>query len=288
MSIVHVACYRFTICERSLHLCARTPVAGRFVALYDVKADDEARVHTKSNYFLRFPPASEARLTEFTSGVDQCMKPNDDIVCILEGRKNPSNKDVIRKVIKERKWSLRELYLHSDEKQVDALVFSGRGSKGARKCAKRGFASGAYVVVCHVCLKGKKVPRIISAESRYISPGHPVRSNMLPEVPVVARPDLPTAPAAVKEAILHGSIWDGKGDSDDDDEDGDESAQGDAVEDKGTVSRKMDATAYRTPCPKREEPCSEPRPTVKSSSFTTQRILTLSRSCATDSRLHGL
>ena len=77
---------------------------------------------------------------------------------------------------------------------------------------------------------------------------------MLPEVPVVARPDLPTAPAAVKEAILHGSIWDGKGESDDDDdddEDGNESPQGDAVEDKGTVSKKMDARAYRTSYPKR-------------------------------------
>ena len=179
---------------------------GRFVALFDPKCDEDARVHDHQNYFLRFPPLNKERLEEWAKGIDTIMTEGQDIVVILEG-KVAENREKIKKVISAMKWKTREMSLHYDEDQVDQFCKAGNVKK-RRRCF-RGFATATYSEIAYICWKGQ-VPRIGSKKRRFVNPGSRVASDCITKVPIVSQDDLPLVEANVKDTVLKGSTWSGK------------------------------------------------------------------------------
>ena len=91
--------------------------AGRFLAFFDPKCDEDARVHPGQNVFLRYPPVKKGRLVEFATAVDTVMQAAQDLVIIFEGRVK-DNRDVIEEVIKDMKWPARDMTHPSVQQRV--------------------------------------------------------------------------------------------------------------------------------------------------------------------------
>jgi hypothetical protein len=182
---------------------------GRFVAFYDPKADEDARVHPGQNVFLRYPPVHKERLEAFLTAVDSIMQPKQDFVVIFEGRVKENRGIILKLLEKDMKWQHREMTLVSDKGAFDKVLVSGTTKK--RRRIHRGFATAKYRENVFICWKGK-VPRVQNRRRTVVDVGAWVADDTMSNVPVLPLKDRPTVPAATKAEVFKGSTWAGKAD----------------------------------------------------------------------------
>ena len=94
---------------------------GRCVAVFDPKADDDARVHTGQNAYLRYPPLNVDRFSAFLDSVTSVMREGVDFMVVFEGRVAENRAAMLRE-IEKRKLKLRETVWIADKAAQDHLL----------------------------------------------------------------------------------------------------------------------------------------------------------------------
>jgi len=158
---------------------------GKFLALYHIPSDQEARVPPNLNKCMLEPEANKERLKSFCAVANTMMSANQD-ACVIGCGRSTETVQVALEVITLMKWESRSIIAITDREHYDKFIISGNPCKKRR--TTNGLTSLRYTVHFFVCWKASQEKLGLQHKKgrrKFVDVGYPIISDVVLNVPQV-------------------------------------------------------------------------------------------------------